>query len=111
MKKKSELTEPELFYIINSSESVEDIAEKVECSKRVVAGIREKNPQLADHPPEFKPLGFADMVKQPSHKGTSGVFVLTEGTSSMGDDMKCIPTKGDQRTPQSNPDYVTKIRK
>lgn len=112
MKKKSELTEPEIFYIINSDESDADIAAKVDCSKRVVTGIRAKNPKPVEQSAEFKPLTFSDLTRRQSQNGKSNVFVMSEATSHMGDDAnKLVPQKGDERTPKLNPDYVTTIKK
>lgn len=100
MKKKSELTEPELYFIIHSSDSLEDIAEKVGCSKRTVSLIREKNPvtNTAIVQEEDKSSQFMKSVKSPVRDGKDSVYIMTEGASNIVDDTtkkkKGIDTSG-----------------
>lgn len=106
MKKKSELTEPELYFIINSTDCVEDIAEKVGCSKRVVSSIREKNPlpeKSVDPLPTPETSMFMKSVKSSVRDGKDSVYIMTEGASEMIDDSV------KQRKKTDTSAFITKI--
>lgn len=96
MKKKTELTVPDMFYIVNSTDEDGVAAKNVGCTKKTVETIRQQNPKTV---PENNPLKVQTEKGQPA-------FVMTESISSMGDDDRYKP-----KPKPPVPDYITNVKR
>lgn len=104
MKKKADLTEPEIFYIIHSDDSDEVAAEKVDCAKRTIANIRAANPKL--QPNTVKVPTLAEQSRTFTANGES-VHVMRESVASLSESEIRRMAKTAEAP---KPDYITKVR-